>query len=214
MDPKEETRLLKIYEELEQEGLLLEKTQEQNLDDKASDIDSVEASIMASSSSKRSFYPKDSSYKEILRTWYDDDDNDFITCESEVSQTDQEYEQPAVYKDSSESIPKILRASGHAAENYPTTTKTQTPQTQNAAPTTLTDPIENEYILLMENMSFTAPTLSTKPDIHISPSTYLTESTDFQQISHDPSSNKRNRSEIITSPQNYIPVNNTFQDAT
>lgn len=57
---------------------------------------------MASSSRKRSVHPNDNSYEEILRTWYEEDDNDSITSESEVSEADQEYEQPAVYKDSSD----------------------------------------------------------------------------------------------------------------
>uniref|UniRef100_A0A6P7GRA6 Integumentary mucin C.1-like n=1 Tax=Diabrotica virgifera virgifera TaxID=50390 RepID=A0A6P7GRA6_DIAVI len=156
---------------------------------------------------------------------------------------------------------------GHSAENCPTASETQTSQIQNVAPTTSTDPVNNEYIptastalttltdqINNENIptastapttstdhinkqniqiastapttstdqinneyiprtqtvsSFT-PTISTKPNIHILPATHATQSTDTQQISHDPSSNKRTIFEIISPPPNDTPENNSF----
>uniref|UniRef100_A0A6P7GPB8 Uncharacterized protein LOC114345122 n=1 Tax=Diabrotica virgifera virgifera TaxID=50390 RepID=A0A6P7GPB8_DIAVI len=82
--------------------------------------------------------------------------------------------------------------------------------TASAAPTTSTDPINNENIPRTQTISSFTPTLSTKHNTHILPATHATQSTDTQQISHDPPSNKRTISEIISPPPNDTPENSSF----
>ncbi|CAG9829774.1 unnamed protein product [Diabrotica balteata] len=72
-----------------------------------------------------------------------------------------------------------FRQAAHLAENCSTNKQSQTSQTQNAALTCSTDPIDNEYIPLTQKIFSSTSIPSTKPDKHILPSTHVGESTDF-----------------------------------